>query len=113
MISADNLKDIRRAKIKKLIYSSMDYVIFFISFFISYNLNFSYNENTSLFNDKLIDVCSIFFGVFIGCMYLFKEFKDAKTYDIFMKFSKNLLYLNLIIIILSFIIIFNESTSIR
>ena len=35
-----------------------------ILFIVSYLLGFSYNEDTSLFNDKLIDVCSIFFWSF-------------------------------------------------
>lgn len=105
MISADNHNEIRKSKIKKGLYSSIDYVIFIISFWASYFLSFSYNDDTSLFNDKLIDVCSIFFGVFIGCMYLFEKFKNDKTHTEFMKFSKKLLYLNLIIIAFSFVII--------
>lgn len=105
MISDDNHNEIRKDKIKKGLYTSIDYVIFIISFWASYFFSFSYNDDTSLFNDKLIDVCSIFFGVFIGCMYLFEKFKNNKTHEEFLKFSKKILYLNLIIIAFSFVII--------
>lgn len=105
MISADNHKEIRKSQIKKRLYFLIDYVIFTISFCVSNLFNFSYNNDTSLFNDKLIDVCSIFFGVFIGCMYLFEKFKNDETHAEFIRFSKKLLYLNLIIIAFSFVII--------
>jgi hypothetical protein len=64
-----------------------------------------YKDNTALVNDKLIDVSSIFFGVFLGCLYLFERFKNNETYQEFLRFCKRLLYLNIIIITLSFIVI--------
>lgn len=105
MISNDNLNKIEKSNFKAKLYFSIDYIVFLILLIISYLLSFSYNEDTSLFNDKLIDVCSIFFGVFIGCMYLFEKFKNNETHKDFLKFSKKILYLNLIIIAFSFIII--------
>ena len=81
------------------------YIVFFTVFSLSYYLKFEYNSETNLFNDKLIDVSSIFFGVFIGCLYLFEKFKNNKTYLEFLKFCKTLLYQNVIIIIFSFLII--------
>ena len=105
MISDDNLKKIEKSKFKRKLHFFIDYIVFLILLMVSYLLSFSYNEDTSLFNDKLIDVCSIFFGVFIGCMYLFEKFKNNETHKEFLKFSKKILYLNLIIIAFSFIII--------
>ncbi len=90
-----------RAFVKKL----LPYSIFLLFFLISYLLGFKYSNETNLFNDKLIDVCSIFFGVFIGCLYLFEKFRSGSTYREFLKFCKILLYQNLIIIVFSFIII--------
>lgn len=90
-----------RAFVKKLLPLS----IFLLSFSISFYLGFKYSDETNLFNDKLIDVCSIFFGVFIGCLYLFEKFRSDSTYKEFLKFCKILLYQNLIIIVFSFIII--------
>ena len=105
MISDDNLNKIEKSNLKRKLHFSIDFIVFLILFIVSYLLGFSYNEDTSLFNDKLIDVCSIFFGVFIGCMYLFEKFKNNETHKEFLKFSKKILYLNLIIIAFSFIII--------
>lgn len=105
MISDDNLKKIEKSKFKRKLHFFIDYIVFLILLIVSYLLSFSYSEDTSLFNDKLIDVCSIFFGVFIGCLYLFEKFKKNETHKEFLKFSKKILYLNLIIIAFSFIII--------
>lgn len=105
MISEEKINNIKKDKIKKKLISLIDYVIFIFLLFVSYNLNFQFNNDTTLFNDKLIDVCSIFFGVFIGSIFLFEKFKTSNSYSEFLKFSKNLLYLNLLIIVYSFVII--------
>jgi hypothetical protein len=105
MISDEKINNIRTAKIKKCLLSTIDYLIFTVLFFVSYKFKFQFNADTTLFNDKLIDVCSIFFGVFVGCIFLFEKFKKKTTYDEFINFSRNLLFLNLMIIALSFIII--------
>lgn len=105
MIDDKHKREIRTLRNKKIFFNGLPYIVFFIVFSVSYFLKLEYNQETSLFNDKLIDVCSIFFGVFIGCLYLFEKFKDNNTYIEFLKFCKILLYQNVIIIILSFLII--------
>lgn len=105
MIDNKYLKIISKNRKHKIWQQILPFVIFAVTFVSSYKLDFKYNQNTNLFNDKLIDVCSIFFGIFIGCLYLFEKFKTDSTYKDFLKFCKILLYQNLIIIALSFIII--------
>jgi len=105
MISEENISRINIYRNRAFIRKILPYSIFLLSFSISYYFNFTYSDDTSLFNDKLIDVSSIFFGVFIGCLYLFEKFRSNSTYTEFLKFCKILLYQNLIIIVLSFIII--------
>lgn len=105
MIDEKHLQKIRTLKNKKIFFSVLPYVVFLSVFAISYFFKFEYNQDTNLFNDKLIDVCSIFFGVFIGCLYLFDKFKKNNTYSEFLRFCKILLYQNIIIIIFSFLII--------
>lgn len=107
MISEKNTKRIEYINLERTIRNVIPYLIFFISFFISYFLDVEYNNDTSLFNDKLIDVCSIFFAVFIGSIYIFKRLNES--YEDFLKFSKSLLIQNLFIIFLSLLIIlFND-----
>lgn len=105
MIDEKHIIEIKKLNRKSFIYSLFPYVLFILFFSISYYLELEYSDATNLFNDKLIDVCSIFFGIFVGCLYLFGKFKTEKTYSEFLKFCKILLYLNIIVIILSFIII--------
>lgn len=105
MISKNHLNTIQKSKIKKTTSFVLQCVIFIITFVLSYKLNLIYNQNTALVNDKLIDVSSIFFGIFLGCLYLFERFKNNDTYPDFLRFCKQLLLLNIIIIALSFIII--------
>lgn len=105
MISKNNLKAIQDSKFNKIITKFISGFIFVITLIFCYKLNFVYEENTALVNDKLIDVSSIFFGVFLGCLYLFERFKNNETYQEFLRFCKRLLYLNIIIITLSFIVI--------
>lgn len=105
MISKKNLKEIQDSKFSKLITKLAHWFIFVITLLICYKLDFVYNQNTALVNDKLVDVSSIFFGVFLGCLYLFERFKNNETYQEFLKFCKRLLYLNILIITLSFIVI--------
>lgn len=103
MISNENIKEIDKLTSQKNKGILIQLFVFVFSFIISYYFDIKYDENTSLFNDKLIDVCSIFFGVFIGSIYLFKKLKDS--YEDFIKFSKTLLIQNLVLIFLSFFII--------
>lgn len=105
MISKNNLKVIQNSKFRKIITKLIHGFIFVITLIICYKLNFVYQNNTELVNDKLIDVSSIFFGVFLGCLYLFERFKNNETYQEFLRFCKRLLYLNILIITLSFIVI--------
>jgi hypothetical protein len=105
MISDEKINNIRKDKIKKGLILTIDYIIFILLYVVSYKFEFQFNEDRTLFNDKLIDVCSIFFGVFVGCIFLFEKFKKADTYTEFINFSRNLLFLNLLIIALSFVII--------
>jgi len=105
MIEDKYLKEIYRNKMLKTWHKVLPFIIFGTLFIISYKLNFKYSENTNLFNDKLIDVSSIFFGIFIGCLYLFEKFKSKETYKDFLYFCKILLYQDIIIIAFSFIII--------
>jgi hypothetical protein len=105
MIDNKYLETIRKNQIVKKWQQTSPFVIFLVIFIISYKLDFKYSENTNLFNDKLIDVCSIFFGIFIGCLYLFEKFKSNSTYKDFLRFCRILLYQNIIIIALSFVII--------
>jgi len=105
MISNYHLKKIEKSKIKKITYFFLECLLFIVTLISSYKLNFEYNEDTALVNDKLIDVSSIFFGVFLGCLYLFERFKSNSTYQDFLFFCKKLLILNIILIALSFIVI--------
>ena len=104
MISDENIRRTKGSCYKWLIIL-LDYIFFLVTFILSFIFNFKYSEDTSLFNDKLIDLCSIFFGVFIGCLYLFERFKSNATYTAFLRFCKHLLYLNVFVIAYSFIII--------
>lgn len=105
MIDEKHKNEIRTLKNRKIFFKVLPYFVFLSIFIISYFTGFEYNQNTNLFNDKLIDVSSIFFGVFIGCLYLFEKFKPNKTYSEFLKFCKILLYQNIVLIIYSFLII--------
>lgn len=102
MISGENIKEISSLTFEKRLGVLIQLIIFIIAFFATYYFDLKYDENTNLFNDKLVDVCSIFFGVFIGSIYLFKKLKDS--YEDFIKFSKKLLVQNLVIIFLSFFV---------
>jgi hypothetical protein len=104
MISHENLQQTQAGKYKWLV-TFADYILFLCSFILCFIFDCSYNETTSLFNDKLIDVCSIFFGIFIGCLYLFERFRPNTTYTDFLRFCRNLLYVNVLVIAYSFIII--------
>ncbi len=103
MISSKHIKEINKAKLNKNIERILPIIIFIVTFVVSYIFKVDYNENTSLFIDKLIDVSSIFFGVFIGSAYLFSKIKES--YKEFLNFCKNLLFQNLSLIFLSFFII--------
>ncbi len=105
MIDEKHIREINTLNKRKLFMSVIPYIIFAAVIIISYCLRFEYSEETSLFNDKLIDVSSIFFGIFIGCLYLFEKFKNNNTYSDFLKFCKKLLFQNLILIAFSFLII--------
>ncbi len=105
MIDPKLIKERYRLRMLKKWHQLLPFLMFFMIFIISYKFNFKYGNDNNLFNDKLIDVCSIFFGVFIGCLYLFEKFKSDTTYKQFLFFSKILLYQNIVIIALSFIII--------
>lgn len=105
MISEQNLKAIKPSRTSIFFKKFSSFLIFIISLILFYEFGFTYSEKTQLINDKLIDVSSIFFGVFLGCLYLFEKFKTESTYQDFMRFCKKLLYLNVIIIALSFIVI--------
>ena len=104
MISERNSREIDRAR-NKIWLKLVEPVIFICTISVSYIYDFQYNDDTSLFNDKLIDVCSIFIGIFIGCLYLFDRFKNSQIYQDFLTFCRILLYLNITIIAYSFIII--------
>lgn len=107
MISDDNKQRISKLKRDKIESILIQLFIFISTFIVSYLFEVQYNNDTNLFNDKLIDVCSIFFGVFIGSIYLFK--KIEKSYEDFIRFCKALLINNLIIIFFSFfIILYND-----
>lgn len=105
MIDKKHIKEISALRNRKIFFNVIPCAVFILTFLISYILKFEYNQETALFNDKLIDVCSIFFGIFIGCLYLFEKFKKNNTYSEFLKFCKILLYQNVLIIIFSFLII--------
>lgn len=92
-------------RLKAIYKKVLPYFVFVLTFAISYHFKFKYSESTNLFNDKLVDVCSIFFGIFIGCLYLFEKFRSNETYSVFLKFCKILLFQNIIAIGLSFVII--------
>ena len=111
MISAKNIQAIQNLKFKKYFDIFFQYSIPITCLILSYNLDLTFTNDTSLVNDKLIDVSSIFFGIFLGCLYLFNRFKNNETYQEFLKFCKRLLYLNLIIIAYSFIIILINVTN--
>ena len=85
MISDEKINNIKKDKIKKILILTIDYIIFSVLFFISYKFEFQFNEDKTLFNDKLIDVCSIFFGVFVGCIFLFEKFKRSFYLNVFVK----------------------------
>ena len=107
MISHENIREIRSRTIERTGGLVMRFLILILTFILSYLFDITYNEDTSLFIDKVIDVCSIFFGVFVGSIYLFKKLKES--YKDFIKFSKSLLIQNLVLIFLSFfIIIYND-----
>jgi hypothetical protein len=108
MISNENLYAIQKQKFLKFLNNLIPFTIFVFCFLSSYSLNITYAENTQLVNDKLIDVSSIFFGVFIGCLYLFEKFKNENTFKRFLDFCKRLLYLNVIIITMSFVVILTD-----
>lgn len=105
MISDQNRQEISSARQRKHLNLIFQVLMFICSFSISYYCDFHYNDSTQLFNDKLIDVCSIFFGIFIGCLYLFDRFRPNHTYNDFLKFCRHLLYFNVVIIAYSFVII--------
>jgi len=105
MISKQHINEIKNIKQKKNIKNLIPVMIFLICFVLSIRLEITYSSETSLINDKLIDVCSIFFGIFIGSIYLFNKFKNQDTYNKFLGFCKILISLNLLIISMSFIII--------
>lgn len=105
MISKKNIDTIQSLKLAKFVNTFMQYFIFTLCLIVSYQLDFKFSDKTELVNDKLIDVSSIFFGIFLGCLFLFERFKNNETYDDFLKFCRLLLFLNIIIIALSFIII--------
>ncbi|CAD7815943.1 hypothetical protein CHRY9390_03069 [Chryseobacterium aquaeductus] len=105
MIHESHINNIERYRRRALVKRAIPYFVFILTFLLAYYLKFKYSESTNLFNDKLIDVCSIFFGIFIGCLYLFEKFRSNETYSEFLKFCKILLYQNLIVIAFSFIII--------
>lgn len=104
MISEKHKKDIQRKKIKVFVFKKLPYIVFWGVFTLSYYFHFEYKDDLGLFNDKLIDVSSIFFGIFIGCLYLFEKFKNNNTYSEFLKFCRILLYQNVVIIVYSFLI---------
>lgn len=104
MISEKHKKDIQRKKIKVFVFKKIPHIVFWGVFILSYYFHFEYKDDLGLFNDKLIDVSSIFFGIFIGCLYLFEKFKNNNTYNEFLKFCRILLYLNVVIIVYSFLI---------
>ena len=56
MISDDNLNKIEKSNFRRKQHFLIDFIVFLILFIVSYLLSFSYNQDTSLFNDKLIDV---------------------------------------------------------
>jgi len=64
MISGENTKEISNLTFEKRLGVLMQVIIFLIAFFTTYYFDLKYDESTNLFNDKLVDVCSIFFGVF-------------------------------------------------
>ncbi|OXA85489.1 hypothetical protein [Flavobacterium hercynium] len=105
MISKNHFNTIHKFKIKNKINFVLQWIIFIAILISSYKLNLTYSPDTSLVNDKLIDVSSIFFGIFLGCLYLFERFKNNDTYQDFLRFCRQLLLLNIIIIAFSFIII--------
>lgn len=105
MISLENKQKILKNKLRKYLAIIFPWFIFFACLITSYFLKLQYSESTNLFNDKLIDVSSIFFGIFVGCIFLFEKFSSNKIYRKFLKFCKTLLYFNITIICLSFIII--------
>lgn len=105
MIAEQHKNEIRKLRDRKNISLVIPYIIFIFIFSISYYFKFEYSDKTDLFNDKVIDVSAIFFGVFIGSLYLFEKFKNNKTYKDFLRFCKIILLQNIIIIGLSFLII--------
>lgn len=105
MISKKNLLTIKNLKQKKSFNLLLQIMIFCVCLFFSYFFKIEYDENTLLVNDKLIDVSSIFFGIFLGSLYLFEKFKTNEVYQEFLIFCKRLLFLNIAIIAYSFIII--------
>lgn len=114
MLDQRHINNIEESRLKAFYKRLFPYFVFIMIFTISYYFKFKYSESTNLFNDKLIDVCSIFFGIFIGCLYLFEKFRSNQTYSDFLKFCKILLYQNIIAIGLSFVIILvNDHISLK
>ncbi|WP_158210445.1 hypothetical protein [Myroides phaeus] len=110
MISEENIKEIKRIKFRKRKDSIIPWLVCVISFIINYSLEVTYSDKVNLFNDKLIDVSALFFGVFVGSLYLFDKFSDRPFYNSLIKFSKKLIALNIIVIVMSFIfVLYNES----
>jgi hypothetical protein len=105
MISDENIEQINKSKENKFFLDALPFIILLLSFFISIYFQFKLNDDTALFVDKIIDFSSIFFGVFIGCLYLFDKFKSNNTYNSFLRFCKTSIFLNIILITLSFILI--------
>lgn len=105
MISDENIKEIKKSKLNKFMLDTIPFFIVIVSFFISIYFQFKLDNDTALFVDKIIDLSSIFFGVFIGCLYLFEKFKFSDAYKAFMKFCKKSIYLNILLIVFSFLLI--------
>lgn len=83
--------------------------IFIISFLLCFKFQLEYDSEKEIILDKIIDVCSIFFGVFVGALFLFERLKNKSTLNHLKKFSFYLISFNLLIIIFSFIIMnFNK-----
>ncbi len=95
---------------KKIIELVIPFLIVIGTLTISLILQLKFEDNKELVLDKAIDVCSIFFGIFIGALFLFERLKNKSTLADLKKFSYYLLIGNLFIIFFSFIIInYNES----
>lgn len=114
MIRNQTINQNRKYKQNARIKSLVPWLIFIFSFIINYYLEVDYSGEIQLFNDKIIDVSALFFGVFVGSLYLFDKFNERVFYSNLIKFSKKLIILNVILIILSFLIIlYHQSFSIK